>query len=518
MRPENAAFIITLFVVGGISGFLSICAGIRYTRTGVAALPFLLLATTVYVFGYAFELTNSTLHGMLFWIKVEYLGISMIPPLWIIAVIQYAGKDKWLTSFRVAALFFIPVITLVLNYTNDYHHLYYSAVSVNNELFPHLWIKRGAWYWVNILYINASLVYCAYLLVKMWLGVKQPAYRRQIAVMLAGSLVPWAGNIIYQSGNSPYGLDLSPFAFTISALIFSWGVFRYQIFEIVPIARDIVFESMRDGVLVLDNFNRIVDFNNVAQNIIEDLSSDKIGCPVQEVLKSYPKLLEQIFSSPDVQEDFQIYQGEKRCYYNFRFWPVIDHQKRLLGKTVVFADITEHVILLDKLRTLAITDNLTNVFNRNHFFELCQKEIDRARRYGRSMSLILMDIDHFKNINDTYGHAAGDWTLKAIVDECRNCLREQDIFGRYGGEEFTIFLPETNSEGALEVAERLREKIAGIRLQDHAEVAITASFGVVSIERAGDVELKRLLKNADQALYRAKEAGRNRVSFVLLEE
>jgi len=123
-----------------------------------------------------------------------------------------------------------------------------------------------------------------------------------------------------------------------------------------------------------------------------------------------------------------------------------------------------------------------------------------------------MDIDHFKKINDTYGHKAGDYTLKTVVDACRKCLREHDIFGRYGGEELTIFLPETSAEVALEVVEHLREKIAGTRLSlDHAEVAVTASFGVAGVERAGDVELDDLLKKADQALYRAKEAGRNRV-------
>lgn len=176
-------------------------------------------------------------------------------------------------------------------------------------------------------------------------------------------------------------------------------------------------------------------------------------------------------------------------------------------------------MLLDKLRIMATIDNLTKIYNRSHFFELCKKEIDRAKRYGRPISLILMDIDHFKMINDTYGHKAGDYTLKAVVDVCRNYLRIHDIFGRYGGEEFIIFLPETPSKVALEVAERLRKKIAGMCISlESAEVAVTASFGVVGIEKAGDVELEELFKNADHALYRAKEAGRNRVVFGMLNE
>ncbi len=512
MQHENAVYIIALFMAGGITCLISLYAVIRHTRAGAVAFACLMLASTIYAFGYALELTNTTLLGMLFWIKVEYLGISVLPALWIIVVLQYVGKGQWLSPFRIALLLIIPAITLVLTYTNEYHHLYYGAVSVNKGgPFPLLLIKGGPWYWVQSAYFSTSFLIGSYLLLETWWRVKS-SYRRQIVVMLAGSLVPWLSHIVYITGKSPYGLDLAPFTFMVSGLIFSWGLFRYQMLEIAPIARDIVFEGMRDGVLVLDTQNRVVDYNHTAQNIINNLSPARIGCSAQEVLKAYPNLLDQIFSDPDNQVELQIYRGDKRYYYNFRIWPIIDRRNLLLGKTIVLIDITEQVMLLEKLRTMATIDSLTGVFNRSHFIELCSKEIDRANRYGRAISLISMDLDLFKEINDTYGHEAGDYTLKAVADTCRNCLRHNDIFGRYGGEEFTICLPETSSDIALEVAERLRKKIAGLHLAvDNNEFTVTASFGIIGVQEAGDVELDDLLKKADQALYKSKEAGRNQV-------
>lgn len=516
MQQESALFVIALIIAGGITGLLAIYASIRHERVGAPPFALLMLATTVYTLAYAFELTSTTLEEMLFWIKVEYLGISMIPALWIILVITYVGKNIWLTPLRVAALFFIPVMTLVLNHTNEYHHLYYSAVSVSNYgPFPILAIQAGPWYWVQMIYNSVAFLFASYLLLSAWWQVNTP-YRRQISIMLGASAAPWFANIIYLAGYSPYGLDLVAFGMAIAGLLFSLGLFRYGMIEIAPIARDMVFEGMRDGVLVLDSLNRLVDFNPAAKNILIALSSDKIGQPVEEVLESYPHLLKHIFSEPDRHIDLEINEGKKCDHYNFRTWPIFDSRNQPIGKTIVLINITEQVILLKKMRTLATIDKLTNIYNRSHFYELCEKEIDWANRNERALSLIIMDIDHFKTINDKYGHQAGDYTLKAVVEVCRSSLREHDIMGRYGGEEFTVFLPETPPDMAFEVAERLRTKIAKLPLTlKNDMVFVTASFGVVGVERAGDVELDKLLTISDEALYRAKDEGRNRVVLAI---
>ena len=165
-----------------------------------------------------------------------------------------------------------------------------------------------------------------------------------------------------------------------------------------------------------------------------------------------------------------------------------------------------------KLEDLASTDNLSGLSNRRHFIEEATREIDRACRYGRKLSLIMVDVDHFKAINDNYGHLSGDEVIKTISRMFRQELREQDIVSRIGGEEFAALLPETDVDTATEVAERLRAALASSRTlcRDGQEIACTASFGVTEFSE-GDQTIYDMLPRADQALYAAKNAGRNRV-------
>jgi diguanylate cyclase (GGDEF)-like protein len=505
-------FIVTLLITTCLNGMLALNACRQHHKTSATASACLLLAATAYTFGYAFELASTTLSGILFWVKVEYLGISTFPAFWIITAIQYSGRDRWLTRPVLTALFVIPVITLILNYTNNYHHLYYRAVSMFMDgPFPLLSITRGPWYWVHTAFINLSLLYGNILFLRMW-RYAAPPYRRQIAIILTGSLIPWINYFIYLAGKSPWGLDLSPLSLSFTAIIFTWGLFRYQLINLAPVARDMVFESMRDGVLVLDAENRIVDFNPSARSILKSLSLSDVGHPAEEVFQSYPDLLKLLSSDTQKQIELQIAQEEKFCHYNLRLSFVRNRRHQLIGKTIVFNDITAQVLMLDKLKTLATTDYLTNIFNRGYFLDLSQLKISQDAQEQQPVSVILIDIDNFKQINDTHGHKAGDLTLKAVVEVCNNNLRTADLFGRYGGEEFAIFLPETTPETAFKIAERLRKKIASIVVPlDNTEITVTASFGAAGVEQTANISLNELLKKADRALYSAKKAGRNRV-------
>ncbi|MCJ7624124.1 MAG: diguanylate cyclase [Anaerolineaceae bacterium] len=165
-----------------------------------------------------------------------------------------------------------------------------------------------------------------------------------------------------------------------------------------------------------------------------------------------------------------------------------------------------------KLHKLSITDPLTKIYNRRHFFDLAEKELDRTKRYETPLSVILIDIDNFKRINDTYGHVVGDHVLRTVTGNIAVNLREVDIFARYGGEEFIILLPETSMDEAGKVAERLRGLIHAAQIEISKDVvSVTISLGVVGVVLRKDISLDELLDLADQALYHSKEAGRNRV-------
>lgn len=170
-----------------------------------------------------------------------------------------------------------------------------------------------------------------------------------------------------------------------------------------------------------------------------------------------------------------------------------------------------NALLHGEVQKLASTDTLTNVYNRRGFIELSKREIERARRFGRPLSAIMVDVDHFKEINDTYGHAEGDRILCMVTERLKSNIREIDILGRYGGDEFTIILPETDLFVATNVAERVRQSIIEVpTLIKDQPVQISFSIGVARANPE-TADLTTLLDNADAAMYIAKQAGGNRV-------
>lgn len=169
--------------------------------------------------------------------------------------------------------------------------------------------------------------------------------------------------------------------------------------------------------------------------------------------------------------------------------------------------------ILHELQDIAYTDYLTGLPTRRIFMERGKNALARAARYGGALSVLMIDLDQFKKVNDTYGHKIGDLVLKAFSSLCNAGLRDVDIVGRIGGEEFAILLPETGSERAIEVAERLRERIAKATVPLHRQTPIrfTVSIGVATLTEPATTNLDTLLDKADKALYKAKVSGRNRV-------
>jgi diguanylate cyclase (GGDEF)-like protein len=170
----------------------------------------------------------------------------------------------------------------------------------------------------------------------------------------------------------------------------------------------------------------------------------------------------------------------------------------------------------ERLRELSIKDGLTDLYNHRYFQDLLDKELPRVERYNHKLSLIMVDIDHFKNVNDTYGHPQGDIVLHAIADIFRNEFRKPDTVARYGGEEFAIVLPETDIKGAVVIAERLRKRVEQqtIKLEEK-NVNVTISLGVTMYDASKDRKSKAdIIDAADKALYNSKQTGRNRLSIL----
>ncbi len=201
--------------------------------------------------------------------------------------------------------------------------------------------------------------------------------------------------------------------------------------------------------------------------------------------------------------------------------PRLDEKGKVTGVQGDVRDITDRKeaeaerLRALKLEKIAITDPLTKIYNRRFFYEAAEKEFERARRSNSPISLIIFDIDHFKEVNDTYGHLTGDQVLINLVNLCQRNTRSIDIFARFGGEEFVVLMPDTDPKSAQEMAERLREMVAEKPLASsgEADVSTTISLGIAHWDSQSSLEINILLDQADQALYQSKKAGRNRMTI-----
>lgn len=274
-----------------------------------------------------------------------------------------------------------------------------------------------------------------------------------------------------------------------------------------------ILSTINDPIAYIDKEFRCQTVNEAMLKIYQKKKEEMIGRPMAEVVgqevfkeKFKPYILECLESNRVYHQDwFDFPDGQRRFMY-MSFYPLFVKDK-VTGVVVNAIDVTKMKELEEQLKLLSQTDQLTQIFNRTKFDDSLTMEINRARRYKSDLSLIMFDIDHFKEINDTYGHDVGDKALVTLANRVAKCIRDTDIFARWGGEEFMILLPHTSLDDASILAERIRGRIEKDPFEKIGTV--TSSFGVTQFVHPDTEET--LTKRADRALYRAKQKGRNRV-------
>lgn len=673
---------IILFATSILCAFFALLIWIRRVKPGGTTFGLLLLSLAAWSLAaamedgcvdYAFKYSCS---------KLSYLGIATSPALLLMFALDYSRNTHWLNRRNLLfLLWLIPVISIFMAFTNEKHLLLWSSVvpspGTNGEILVY---NHGLYFWVHVAFSYICLLTSSFLLVRTALLFSKKI-RTQVYVLFFAVLIPWIGNIIYVSGSSPIeGLDLTPISFAASVILMAWSIFRLQLFGIIPVARDLVVETTSDGVLVLDNENRILDINAAANHLLFTDHTAVIGGNLQEELQSTPRVFAKLKNIYHGRVEIEL-EAPQNKILDVNLTPLSDHYGQANGRILVLRDITElkriqheereqrllatslsdiasalngirdinevldrilvevnrvvphdsssialldednvvtfvrsrgyqktgldrvlkrlklnvndiytfkemknshlpficndtrkdtkwipiknsewirsyigtPILLADKvigfinldgrkpdffspkssawlqafashaalaienarlferLQQLAITDGLTGLFNLRHFEEIASREIQRAARYKKNLSLLIMDIDHFKLVNDRFGHHAGDQTLQQVSKTCVSTLRKIDIIARIGGEEFAILLPETGLDRSVSVAERLRQNIASTATEvAEGMVKVTCSLGVADLQFCPP-DLRELMNCADKALYEAKRNGRNQV-------
>lgn len=444
---------------------------------------------------------------ILFAWHLKSIGVSIAPLAMMVAAFDYFGYGHLVNRNRIMMLSIIPAIKLLASWTNEWHGLVWRDLHMDYATqIPTLAGVPGVMTWVYYFYGGLLLVITtAFLLMRF--SELPPPQQRQVYVVIGAMLLPLFATTAFMLGITPLpNTSFTPLAFNVSGFFLILGLSRGRMFELPPVTAYEIYRSQDDAVFVIDPANRVLDLNIAAQKMLGLEDKEKIGGTLPEMLPQAAELL-----ATCVMEC----QGEvllNSRYYDVRISPLHTLDMRVPGRLLVWRDVTDRKWLETELRRLAVTDELTGLYNRRHLFARGEEDIEHALRYGRPLSLIMVDVDHFKEVNDRYGHEAGDEALVLLASILSSELRNVDCVGRIGGEEFALLMPETTAEAACEVATRLINKVAETKmaLQDGNSIRLTISVGVVT-RQENETSMNAFLRRADAALYEAKSSGRNRI-------
>jgi diguanylate cyclase (GGDEF)-like protein len=498
--------------------------------TGGNALIIAMISITIWTFFDALEAAVVETQYKIFFSKLAYIGLVNAPASFYIFTLNYTRQVQKIGWKRLLLLWAVPILTLGLVWTNEFHNLVWSGFYRGSAAANILVYEHGPWYWIFTLYLYAVYLLVTLYLLRAYLSASRQ-HRRQYLALFIASASPAVTGIIYVFQLSPIpGLDWSPVGAVATSLAFAWSIFRQNLLNLVPVAREVLVEQMLDGAVVLNNQDRIVDLNSAAIKILSLPPQGWMGRPVKHLFAD--PLIQIIGCENGEPQEIETHPGQ---VVELRFSRLISGNNNQIGRLLILRDITarklaqrelqeanrqltSQLVEIHRLQELlheeAIRDMLTGLFNRRYMHEMLERELSRARRENRPVALIFFDLDHFKQVNDSCGHVAGDKVLQRLGSLIRERTRREDIACRYGGEEFMVILPGTTLEGALARADELRLAFAALSFEAEnlIHTRLTFSAGVAAFPENGQ-DTPALLAACDRALYKAKSNGRNRAEI-----
>jgi len=526
--PLFAAY--RLILIGGIllSLILLVITWRRRTVSGAIPLVVAFLASVWWALCYVLPLPDPRTSERFLRFRLAFAGIVLVTPAILAFTLQYTGRKNRFDWHFIALLAVEPAIGLLAVWWPALHDLFFGDWRGRPEDGR---FKGGALFWAHTLYSYTLIIITYGLLVRHYLR-ESALYRRQIQLVFLGIAIPGVFNVISVARVLPPNMDITPLGIAICNIFLAKAIFKHGLLNLIPIARDKIIEAMSDGILVVDASGRVVDSNPAIHRILKREGRPMRGRQLRNVLPQWTG------APDDDKAGAEIFIAGINKYIDVRPIALKDAVGTPRGSVLVLRDITaekttalalehanqqlrEQLVEIESMQKLlqeqAIKDPLTGLFNRRYLQETLQRELHRAERAGKPLSVVMMDLDHFKKINDTYGHASGDAVLQTLGAVLLQKSRAGDIACRYGGEEFVIILIDTPVDIALQRAEQWRAEFSSLRFSFNGiEVKATLSAGVAAFPDHGHDEAT-LFHAADNALYAAKAAGRNNVQLAVTD-
>ena len=529
MNIDHLNYAVVLFLTGCIALFYILLTWRRREAPGVFALMIFMGGVVLWTWTYCMFWLFPDWPANGFWLDATYIGVVIVPTAMLVFALQVNYLDEWLSKKVLVFLYVEPVLTLAILWTDSYHGLFFGGkrTPTTTEFYD-----GGFWFWLNVVYIYIIILISLFVIVRGFLQAKG-IYRQQHGLILAGVSIPIIANMLRFFGFAPLpGLDPTPIVFSIQGLFYTIGVFRFSTFDLIPVAREALLETMPEWLLVVDNRWRLVEINQSALELLGEERSALIGTSISYVLRAWPELEKIIKRADRSPTSYQVQFMENRSM-GINITPLFNREGDITGRLVTGQDITRQLqtearleeanqqlraqlneiqILQETLKQQVIRDPLTGLLNRRVFQEELQIAVARADRKEHSITILIIDIDKFKRINDTYGHAAGDQVLENFGKLLHQQTRKYDLAARLGGEEFLVLMNDADLETGMKRAEELRGLIENMESEfEGNSIYITVSIGAAEYPSSSD-SIQDVMRKADQALYRAKYKGRNQTA------
>ena len=505
-------FIAATFLAAGTSTAMAVQALRRRHVPGAAAFAAMMLAGAFWCAAYGGELLATTLTAKELWAQVAYVGIVVVPPSWLVFCLRYTGRLHGRRRIALSLLYVVPALTVALVFLGPHAGLVWSSVRMASlgtvDTFV---VTHGAWFWAHTAYSYVCLLTGSALLLSTVLREVRPLTGQGITMVLAVAL-PWFANVVTLVFVQPLtGLDLTPPALVLSGALVALGLSRYGVLHVfpgmVPVARDAVMQGMRDGVLVIGRNGVILNANRAAEHLLDVEPGRLAGHSVADFIADLPTPGAAAAETGALHREYSFETALPGADGDDRFVEVVvsrlGSNPAAPGVVMVMRDVTERRMLEDELKHRALHDELTGLPNRALLREQLKTLSALERRDGRPIALLMLDLDRFKEINDTFGHAAGDRVLCTMAERLCEGLRDSDLVARLGGDEFAIVLPGCDLDQAVAMATALRDRVTGLQTVQHRQVSVSTSIGIAVGPDDGADE-GTLMQHADVALYLAK--------------